>query len=147
MKFKLFIILLFSALTVGCVKNVEYKVTVLFENKSSYDIAFVSVVESWVDGQKVAVGAEDRYTIKVAESATVTTNSRGGDISVGDIWLNKDIDYIRFGDGLKVDIAGGKYMDNATYTLFSSEADGEVYIYTFTDEDYQYAVENGTTLE
>ena len=53
---------------------------------------------------------------------------------------------IQFGDIVKIPFAD-KYADENIYELTSTKNRRRKYSYTFTDADYQFAIEHGTPIE
>lgn len=143
MKVKL-VILFFVTLFMSACSDKSYTIAVDFSNESSYDITFVMKTDKYEEGKVVQTTIKDIYTIKTGESRTIGASDFGA-MFWWQFWLNTRIDSIRFGDSVMVDI-GDRYGNVDNYTLVKSAEQLKRYSYTFTDEDYHYALEQSTNI-
>lgn len=125
--------------------EIEYK------NNSSYDIQVLTVNQSLSADKQDIIETEDvLVTIPKGETYTLRSSehvSKDGYVSWYTILVLNRIAYIQFGESVKIDFSGSKYGDETTYNLASEKQRYRKYTYTFTDADYQFALENGTQLE
>ncbi|MBR5807925.1 MAG: hypothetical protein IKY24_04815, partial [Alistipes sp.] len=67
--------------------------------------------------------------------------------NVADFWLMSNIVFIQFDETRKVRTTTERYATEANFEVVYQKRKSAKYTYTFTDADYQFALENGTPLE
>ena len=123
----------------ACVHH-DMNLYLVFQNNSSYDITISRTdlsTYSWIKElpENIEIPAKESYELKVLSD-----------------YLCKVFGKVTFGDNLVVDYSD--YPDNSynitkvkNYAHSAKDSYWHFYTYTFTDADYQYALENGQKLE
>ena len=143
------VLLLLTVFLVSCSDPIS-SLYIDYTNNSSYDIKFMEardiVFENGVVTDCQYVNA---YTIRPGETLTIGTDMMGEFTIPIEmlLLLEKSIYRIDFGDDVSINIVDAKLLDPSSYTLVTNKKNCREYTYTFTDADYQYALENGQKLE
>ena len=141
---RLLILLSWVAIISGCDRYVIYdydiSLSIVFQNNSSYDITITRTdfsTDSWIRvlPETIVLPPKENYKLKVLSDALCRVFGKA-----------------TFGDDLVVnysDYPDSSYnITKAKNYIHSNQGKSyHFYTYTFTDADYQFALENGTKLE
>ena len=92
-------------------------------------------------GEVMFIPKGSTYTFSASDMGT-----KKGYLSFYFVQIHNAIHYIQIGDKVKVAYSG-RYSDENNYELISEKERYRKYTYTFTDADYQFALEHGTPVE
>ena len=142
------IILFFTLLFTSCTDYVT-SVSIEFKNDSSHEITFVQVYNKTIENDVVTqYGREDKYTLNVGETLTLHKSDMGSEkLSVLALWMQESISSLQYGDKVEIELSDTKLLEDSTCEKVVSKKRVQKYSYTFTDADYQFALENGTKVE
>ena len=143
------VLLLLAIFLVSCSDPVS-SLYIDYTNNSSYDIKFMEARDiAFENGVITDCKYVNAYTIRSGETLTIGTDIRGEFTIPIEmlLLLEKSIYRIDFGDDVSINIVDAKLLDPSSYTLVKNKKNCREYTYTFTDADYQYALENGQKLE
>ena len=145
-------LLIVAFLAIICSACTDYAVStdIEYKNNSSYDIQFLTM-STYInsDNNNVYFVEEPIVTLSKGSTYTFSASDMGtkkGYLSFYFAQIHNAIHYIQIGDKVKVAYSG-RYSDENNYELLSEKERYRKYTYTFTDADYQFALENGTLLE
>lgn len=148
---KKLISILAGLLCVACMTDYGLTTEVEYKNNSSHDILFLSVRQSLSADQQTIIETEEVIaTLPKDETYTFhasDTGSKDGYVPFYHIAVANRIAWIQFGDSKKIGFPDSKYGSETIYEIAVEQKRYRKYIYTFTDADYQFALENGTKLE
>lgn len=119
----------------GCIKEPVATTILEFENNSSVSVELVTIHES--------------MTISEPESAKISYEVKG-DVppSIFHVWTYSNVKKVVFDSKVEIDIYNFPPLwEESNYTLVGEQAYLRCFCYTFTDADYQYALEHGTLIE
>ena len=143
MKKYILLSLLLMMMLCSCMTDYILTCTIEFQNNSSHVIHFTSYMFQESTDQKVI-----KYTIPIGESLQLFGHKRSTKydrnyFNVLGLLCENDLHKVRFGESVEVTLLDNKYQEEDTYKRIGKSK----YRYTFTDADYQFALENGTVLE
>jgi hypothetical protein len=141
---RIFIVAVVSTLFMTACSDPGGSLNIEFKNASSYDITLAEMSPQYENGEVITEVIE-RYNIKVGESQTVSAYQKGA-VDWWTFWVYTRITCIKFGD-MEMVYMGERYGNIENYELIKSNDNAKFYRYTFTDEDYQYALENGQKVD
>ncbi len=144
------IIIIVGIICTACTTDYIAYTEVEYKNNSAQDIQFLSILNLLnPDTQNIVVTEKTIATLPSGSSFTFSTSGmshRKGFISINSVTSDNGIALIQFGDIVKISFAD-KYADENIYELTSTKNRRRKYSYTFTDADYQFALEHGTPIE
>ena len=132
--------LILSAITImltSCMNDSHASITVEYVNESSHTIY-------------IGIGFGSYETIKTlnyGKSHIIHDYYRSEEYPFEDIANASNIYWIQFDNDVKLRLWDYKYFDESIYEVVSKKKGARSLRYAFTDDDYQYALENGTVLE
>ena len=146
------LLLLCSVLLVSCMtdyycgqSNIKYR------NDSSHDIYFVGTIDYHHNSEMVV-----HYCLpkRSANSSALVLNNSG---TLGTrkaskkvyflpefVWMENKITTLRFDNEVEISIYESKCVEKSAHNKIEA---ADLFSYTFTDADYEFALENGTLLE
>ena len=136
---RLIIIITSVLLLYGCTP-VSTTIGIGFTNNSSYDIALTNRYGYYYKDNLLHPGETKWFWVSNEDSKKYSTG-------IADFWLMADIVFVQFDEELKVRTTTERYTTESNFEVVYQEEKSARYTYTFTDADYQYALENGTPLE
>ena len=146
---KLLIVAFLAIICTACTDYVAWT-DIEYKNNSSYDIHFLSAsILSNPDMQNIIKTEKIIATLPSGSScifSTSGTSPRKGFVSIDSVTSDNAIALIQFGDIVKIYFRE-KYDMEDLYELVSKKDRYRKYTYTFTDADYQFALENGTVVK
>lgn len=135
---KLIVIIASILLLCGC-SGTGTSVAIEFTNNSSHSIALTDRYGCYTGG--TLPPGKTKYLSAYNE------DSKQYSPNVADFWLMSNIVFIQFDETRKVRTTTERYATEANFEVVYQKRKSAKYTYTFTDADYQFALENGTPLE
>ena len=142
MKVRNFVILLVAIFAVSCISDKEGGVSVKFKNESSYEISLLRVYQD-VNGSNVIEDYRTKIINKGEEYLLGVHTHQGFALPINALWY--EVNYVGFANEVMVSLPV-LFKDESMLELIESSKCYNSYSYTFTDADYQYALENGEKL-
>lgn len=119
----------------GCTRDYMAMTVLEFENSSSVTVELVTDT--------------DNMSVSESESAKISCELKGDVLpSIFHVWTYSNVKKVVFDGKVEVSIYDfSPLWDENNYTQVSEKEQTRHLRYTFTDADYQYALEHGTVLE
>ena len=144
---KLSVIALFFS---SCLGNSITSTSVQLHNNSSYDIYLLTEVYSKNNDNVYKVDYPVKYELLKGDTLTLHAFDMMT-TQVYSVWLVERIASLQFGEAIRISPGKMELLEDSEYEILRDEKKGKRYTrifgYTFTDADYQFALEHGTLVE
>lgn len=144
MKKYILLSLLLTMMLCSCMTDYILTCTIDFQNNSSHEIHFIC----WAPQDNNKDQEVIKHSIPIGGSLQLFGSKESAKrdknfFSALAVQFDNRLHKIRFGETVEVTFIESKYQYDDTYKRIGKSK----YRYTFTDDDYQFALENGTVLE